>query len=90
MKRRSFLAALFAAPTVAVASSHQCRVIAPPAKNGLAMGRLSNPSPEPFLVDSAHVRMNCAEIGAVSAGRISSRDRRMVIDFGSGVLRIAA
>lgn len=75
MKRRSFLAALFAAPIVtAVAKA----VEAQPTVEGPA-----DMPPVPLIFENGRLNMSVAEIGQVRAGRLLSSNG-FVIDLAAG------
>lgn len=75
MKRRSFLAALFAAPSAAVIAKE----VVNPEKETSA--------PQPFVVDGQVVRLDAANIGAVTGGVIHWGGMTIDIDAGTVTIR---
>jgi hypothetical protein len=77
MKRRSLLAALFAAPII-------------PAVAKAAAPRLGMEAPEqhPFEFESGLIRMHAADISEIEAGALRSADRRMSVDLAAGHVTI--
>ncbi len=83
MKRRSFLAALFAAPIVpAIAKA----VEAQPEEVHEAL-EIKGP---PFVFENGEMKLNMANIDHVSAGILHSADRRVTFDIGAGKMTFRA
>lgn len=79
MKRRSFLAALFAAPMVpAVVKAGEEAV-------PFAVGKIRFSQEK-----DGHLSLNAANLGEVATGRILSADGRSVFDLGAGTFTIRA
>ena len=75
MKRRSFLAALFAAPIVPAVAKF-CEEAGPLAKGKIRFSQ---------QIDG-HTSLNAANPGEVTAGKILSRDGKFAFDLGTGTL----
>lgn len=83
MNRRTFLAALFAAPVLPLAAK-VAQAPAPRTLSGVAEDLHA------FHVDGTAVRMSVADIGAISAGKIRSSSGKAVIDLDRSCITISA
>lgn len=86
MKRRSFLAALFAAPMVPVAA----KAIEPPADFVELKGApLYDPRTDPMIFEDGVLKLQDANIGQVTAGTIRSGNGKMLVDLTNGSIRFS-
>lgn len=84
MKRRSFLAALFAAPMVPAVAK-----LAEGPDPVEALPEVVLPE-TPLIYEGGVLKLNTACLGQVRGGRIVSHDGRSVFDLGAGTFTIRA
>ena len=83
MKRRSFLAALFAAPMVPVVAK---AIEAVPPTDVPTSEAVDGAGSLPLVFEDGTLKLQSANLNQVTAGIIRTRDGKTVIDLGSGCI----